>query len=298
MSRHYNDVTLVTIETMYHDMARRALEETLKRLPFKNVLIFSDKEVLPGATHVKIEHGDMLSYCTLLLKGMAEHVTTSHMIFQQWDAMVHDEYQWTDEFLDYDYIGAPWPWQSPENAVGNGGFSLRSHRLLEKLQAPHIQLDPAGEHGVQEDSYICLVHKPELMAAGIKYAPLGLANRFSMELWPHNDPCMAHHGVWNIVRYMPQDVVEYFIRSLPKTFWNEKHRAHHTLVMLNALGYQYLIEEQHDIIMQSKQIDDLLGMLDATNQFKGWFTPEELRDTPAPVVKKILQLLNMKDLNS
>ena len=139
MSRHYNDVTLVTIETMYHDMARRALEETLKRLPFKNVLIFSDKEVLPGATHVKIEHGDMLSYCTLLLKGMAEHVTTSHMIFQQWDAMVHDEYQWTDEFLDYDYIGAPWPWQSPENAVGNGGFSLRSKRLLDACLDQYIR---------------------------------------------------------------------------------------------------------------------------------------------------------------
>jgi len=43
---------------------------------------------------------------------------------------------WNDKFLDYDYIGAPWSQQnqwveSYDARVGNGGFSLRSKRLLE-----------------------------------------------------------------------------------------------------------------------------------------------------------------------
>ena len=46
-----------------------------------------------------------------------------------------------DEFLNFDYIGAPWSEKvqvSPdlvldmkENQVGNGGFSLRSHKLAQ-----------------------------------------------------------------------------------------------------------------------------------------------------------------------
>ena len=151
-----DNVTLVTQETMYHDLARRAMEETLKRLPIKNVVVFSDKDFLPGAKWVKIEHGDMFSYCNRLLKGMGEHIETSHMIFQQWDAMVHDGSRWKEYFLFNDYIGATWPWRQHGENVGNGGFSLRSRKLLDALKADHLQMNIFGEHGVQEDNYISI----------------------------------------------------------------------------------------------------------------------------------------------
>jgi hypothetical protein len=82
------------METMSHDLAKRAMEETLTRLPFKNVLVLSDQDFLPGSTFVKIKHGNMEQYCNILLKQLPQHINTSHMIFQQWDAMVHDGSQW------------------------------------------------------------------------------------------------------------------------------------------------------------------------------------------------------------
>lgn len=253
-----NDVTLVTIETMYHDLARRSMEETLKRVPFKHALVFSDQDFLPGSKHVKIEHGDMLSYCNLLLKGMLEHVETKYVIFQQWDAMVHDGSRWHDFFLLNDYIGAVWPWRPHGQNVGNGGFSLRSRRLLEALQAPHIQLDPAGEHGVQEDNYIGILHRPWLESQGMVFALAPVADKFSIELSPNASQAMAHHGFWNIVQFMPRDVTEYFISRAPANTWNELHRAHHTAVCLAGMDYLDLLESQADRIKASPAHAELL----------------------------------------
>lgn len=246
-----NDVTLVTIETMYHDLAKRSMEETLSRVPFKHALVFSDQDFLPGAKHVKIEHGNMLSYCNLLLKGMLEHVETPYIIFQQWDAMVHNGSRWRDYFLLNDYIGATWPWRPHGQNVGNGGFSLRSRRLLEALQAPHIQLDPNGEHGVQEDNYIAILHRPWLESQGMVFALAPVANQFSIELAPEGFEAMAHHGFWNIVQFMPRDTVEYFIQRAPENTWNELHRAHHTVVCLAGVGYMDLLESQAEKIKAS-----------------------------------------------
>ncbi len=246
-----NDVTLVTIETMYHDLARRAMEETLHRVPFKNVLVFSDRDFLPGARHVQIQHGDMLSYCNLLLKGLLPYIETEYIIFQQWDAMVHNGSKWDDLFLQHDYIGAVWPWRGPGQNVGNGGFSLRSRRLLQELQSPHIQLDPNSEHGVQEDNYIAIQHRPWLESRGMVFAHPVIAERFAIELSQDGFDAMAHHGFWNIVQFMPKDTVEFFVQNAPDNTWNEVHRAHHTVVCLTALGYHELLESQAEKIKSS-----------------------------------------------
>ncbi len=253
-----NDVTLVTIETMYHDLAKRGMEETLSRVPFKHALVFSDQDFLPGARHVKIAHGDMFNYCNLLLKGMAEYVETEYIIFQQWDAMVHKSGGWHDFFLLNDYIGAVWPWRPHGQNVGNGGFSLRSRRLLEVLQAPHVQLDPAGEHGVQEDNYIAIEHRPWLESQGMVFALEPVANKFSIELSPDGFDAMAHHGLWNTVQFMPRDTVEFFIQRVPDNTWNEVHRAHHTVVSLAGVGYLDLLETQADKIKNSSICDEML----------------------------------------
>jgi hypothetical protein len=253
-----NDVTLVTIETMYHDLAGRAMQETLDRVPFKHALVFSDREFLPGARHVKIQHGNMFNYCNLLLKGLTEYVETKYIIFQQWDAMVHDGSRWTDDFLTCDYIGAVWPWRPPGQNVGNGGFSLRSKRLLEQLTASHIKLDPDGEHGVQEDNYIAIMHRPWLESQGMVFAMPGLANRFSIELSPDAGHAMAHHGFWNIVQFMPRSTVEFFISQAPENTWNELHRAHHTIVCLAGMDYLDLLETQAQRIQASPAYDQLM----------------------------------------
>ena len=264
----FDDVTLVTIECFYHDLARRAMEETLGRIPFKNVIVFSDKNFLPGATWVPIQPTNtMRDYCDILLKGMWPHVGTSHMIFQQWDAMVHNADAWTDEYLNYDYIGAVWPWRGEGQNVGNGGFSLRSRNLLNSLRMPEIYLDLEGPHGVQEDNYIAIEHRPMLeQNQGIRFAPTALADQFSHELNGTGAHSMAFHGFWNIVKFMPQDTVWFYIENAPANTWNEIHRAHHTIVALAEKGYLEMISSQADRIRNSTQYTDLMRWL-AQEQF-------------------------------
>jgi hypothetical protein len=247
---------------MYHGLAKRAMEESLARVPFKHAMVFSDQDFLPGAKHVKIEHGNMESYCNLLLKGMLEHVETEFVIFQQWDAMIHDGSKWQDYFLLNDYIGATWPWRPHGQNVGNGGFSLRSRRLLEALQAPHIQLVPTDpEHGIQEDNYIAIKHRPWLEQQGIRFALAPVANQFSIELAPEAYGAMAHHGLWNVVQFMPWDVAEYFIINCPDNTWNEVHRAHHTAVTIAGMGYMELLETQADRVKASPVHQELFDWI-------------------------------------
>jgi hypothetical protein len=51
-----------------------------------------------------------------------------------------------EKFLQYDYVGAPWPWAHLH--VGNGGFSLRKRSTMLKI------LDTLGPYGgLYEDQY-------------------------------------------------------------------------------------------------------------------------------------------------
>ena len=50
-----------------------------------------------------------------------------------------------DEFLEYDYVGAPWTKPKEGNLVGNGGLSLRNkHKMLEICEK-YIEYDPMWE---------------------------------------------------------------------------------------------------------------------------------------------------------
>jgi hypothetical protein len=78
------------------------------------------------------------------------------VLVAQWDGFVWQHRMWDPAFLDYDYIGAPWPAhltrgeQHRNHRVGNGGFSLRSRKLQQFLAE-----DPRVEVTDNEDVVIC-----------------------------------------------------------------------------------------------------------------------------------------------
>ena len=61
----------------------------------------------------------------------------------QWDSWIINPQQWTDQFLDYDYVGAPWLWHTDNYQVGNGGFALHSRQLANFLRE-YRELFPIG----------------------------------------------------------------------------------------------------------------------------------------------------------
>lgn len=56
-----------------------------------------------------------------------------------------------DDYLKYDYIGAPWPHR--RNKVGNGGFSLRNKKLCMELCKTHKRL-PNWNEDVYFSTYL------------------------------------------------------------------------------------------------------------------------------------------------
>ena len=96
---------------------------------------------------------------------------------------------WRDEFLDYDYIGAPWPLPQDSYSyrdetgelyrVGNS-VSIRSKRILELPSS--LRLPWRSYYGnTNEDGFLCVHNRKILEAHGCRYAPLDCARYFSRE---------------------------------------------------------------------------------------------------------------------
>lgn len=192
-------VTLVCADTLNHELAARALARCCERVRFGRALFLTDRApsaAVPGVEVRRIAPLDSRdAYSELMVKGLAAHVETAHALVVQWDGYVVNPGAWSDEFLAFDYIGAPWFW-APEGArVGNGGFSLRSRRLLEALADPAIVVEG------NEDVTICTTHRSLLETRhAIRFAPEDLAARFSFEAsYPIGRP-FGFHGLFNFAR--------------------------------------------------------------------------------------------------
>lgn len=149
----------------------------------------SNKERLNKAKDIctkEISFGDIITlnpaisskeeYSKFIIKETYKHINTSHVLIFQHDGFIHNYKAWDDAWLQYDYIGAPW-WYNDGMDVGNGGFSLRSKRLMEV-----IANDPILTELHPEDHAICRVYRKYLEKTyDIKFAPLEIAEKFSFE---------------------------------------------------------------------------------------------------------------------
>jgi hypothetical protein len=86
--------------------------------------------------------------------------------------------------------------------VGNGGFSLRSKRLLRALQ------DDAFPPLHPEDRAICRTWRDQLERRySISFAPEVMADRFAFEGTLPNQPTFGFHGGFNVLRFVPDRLV-------------------------------------------------------------------------------------------
>jgi len=135
-------------------------------------------------------------YSHFVVKELNNFVDTDFVMLFQNDGFIDNIDKWTDRFLDYDYIGAPW-WYKDENNVGNGGFSVRSKKLLKVLAD-----DEKIEKVVPEDHHICRTYGKYLREKhGIKFAPEELALKFSVEHGIYKDQ-FGFHGTWQLEAYL------------------------------------------------------------------------------------------------
>lgn len=190
-------VSLVTVTSVAIPATARAMAHCLDLADFGQVLWCCDQPpppVLAGRAEWRMidRLASRAAYSRFVLAGLAGHIRTSHALLVQWDGYVLDPLGWDPAFLEYDYVGAPWPHFADGMAVGNGGFSLRSRRLLEATERY-----PATTEA--EDVAICRTWRPQLEAEnGIRFAPEPVAARFAFERGHPDEATFGFHGAFNL----------------------------------------------------------------------------------------------------
>jgi len=163
------------------------------------------------------------NYNYVALKMIPEVVETEFNLIIQSDGFAVNREAWTDEFFEYDYIGAVWPFYEEYN-VGNGGFSLRSKKFYDAVKSEikvHDAvydsasgfLPPFEDYGnviIPEDNLLCRQYRKHFETKfGIKYAPPELADRFSIELnvsSPWLGKSLGFHGKHGIAKHYGVDL--------------------------------------------------------------------------------------------
>lgn len=208
-------VTLCCVDTREPALAIAALQRCRAGVRFGRTLLFTDLARVPagvpdGIELLPIHIASVADYSAFLLRGLAEHVRGTHLLVVQWDGFVLDPSAWDPAFLQYDYIGAPWHDVPGDAGVGNGGFSLRSVRLLRALR------DPALAPSHPEDLAICREHRAALeQRHGILFAPRALAERFAFERTAPTGPTFGFHGLFHFDRVLTPAALHALLARLP-----------------------------------------------------------------------------------
>lgn len=126
-------------------------------------------------------------FCESFVQQTNKFILEDFCLNVQHDSTIIDVEKWDNRFMDYDYIGAPWPMSIIQasdmvagrideipNVVGNGGFSLRTRKFVEESAK-------LGWEHKNEDLNICVFNYDRMTSAGIKFAPPELAAKFSKE---------------------------------------------------------------------------------------------------------------------
>ncbi|MBT2187522.1 DUF5672 family protein [Sphingobium nicotianae] len=196
-----HNVTLCAASDIALEATLRALERCLDQTDFASALLLSSQPLKRQSRH-EIKHvpihclDSAQSYSEFILTNLFNHVETDFALVVQWDSSIVDASSWTDEFLDFDYIGAPWVNHPPGRDVGNGGFSLRSRKLLE------IGTQPWFRRSHPEDLCIAQVNRQGLETAGIRIADRAIARRFAREREPDDAAHFGVHGIFALAEQM------------------------------------------------------------------------------------------------
>lgn len=213
----YAQGSAYAIERSYLELQKKLPKDSLSCI----LVSPTQPEHLPEyILHLACKPFSYLEYNLFILYALDQLVETDFALIVQNDGFVVDGNNWRDEFFDYDYIGAPvygvyevlengivknhqgdeckkYLNDMPDNFIDvqNGGFSLRSKKLLgmpRKLgikwqvnipkffSAQPLSLDfESISHN--EDMYLCVLIRKQLLAQGIRFAPVKIACYFACE---------------------------------------------------------------------------------------------------------------------
>lgn len=174
------DVTLVAVGSpKYLEGMWRAIEYSRRDIEWGDVKII---------TSIPCNSIDEWNWA--IIYELKNFIDTDYCMLVHPDGFVVNAESWKDEFLQYDYIGAPWPlpqdeysYRTPDGEivrVGNS-VSIRSKRILHMPHELEIAWRPYFGN-TNEDGFLTCHNRRLLQHFGCRFAPLEVAKWFSREM--------------------------------------------------------------------------------------------------------------------
>jgi hypothetical protein len=171
-------VTLICLTNSKLEAHQKALENSCQGIQFGAVKLIHRPDI-----------DTIDKWNKAIVYELGDYVDTDYAILIHADGYIINPELWNDEWLKYDYIGAPFPLPQDDfsyrdingviQRVGNS-VSLRSKKLLDLPKK--LGMEWRSWHGFyNEDGYISVNMRHVFEEHGCKYAPLEVAVHFSKE---------------------------------------------------------------------------------------------------------------------
>ena len=188
-------------------MAQLAMNMVSRLSQIEKLYLFSDVPFYENALFNEIPpittNND---YGNILINLLPEVISEEYILIFQWDGFPLVPNNWSDEFLKFDYIGAPIRWDLTKDIgwIGNGGFSLRSRKLFQAMKSLGISINPNDSIDQPEDELICIKHRKDLESLGIQFATWEIADKFSFQTGQVRNDIFGFHGSDNFPFFFPE----------------------------------------------------------------------------------------------
>jgi len=199
-----SSVTLCCIDTAYHDLAAFALQRSMDLCNFDQVLFFTDRPIeIEGIRTCQIHPlSSREDYSNFVIHQLPNYIHSDYVLISQYDGFILHPQAWRNDFLAVDYLGPPTFVDEQDQLIGcNGGFSLRSKRLLEALSDKEIAAYDANTSPYQEDLAICKGYRGILEGKyGIRFPDYQLATAFATELTAPSQQQFGFHNCMHLMQ--------------------------------------------------------------------------------------------------
>lgn len=190
------NVTLVAMTSVNIWETIKAMKYSMRGIDFGQVLLITHKKPFFLPKEITYCHTSKLTdidcFNYKMTYELGDYIKTEYALIIHADGFVVHPKQWRKEFLDYDYIGSPWPLPKPGTnhsyrdihgnlcRVGNS-VSIRSKRLMEFPKKANLEWKRDEEGFFNEDIFICCTNRHLFEEAGMRWAPIEVAKYFAHE---------------------------------------------------------------------------------------------------------------------
>jgi hypothetical protein len=190
----------------YRNMMRyvkKSLTYMVKYFNFHEIIFISCED--PQVDGVRFIYTEPLSYFDYnkwCLHSLSDYVNTDFGLLFQDDGFPLNPEMWRDEFMEYDYVGAPIKLPAnilyKEELIGGGGFTLRSKKLMEFTKT--IQYPDQYGFYPNEDTTIVVTYRDEMLERGLRICPHNIARHFVIQ-----NAIDENHTLFNTFGYHGRD---------------------------------------------------------------------------------------------